>query len=98
MESSPNSILQNFKRAYINESEPCLRVNPGVTKQLLHWLSEQEFPREQFLANDPLISQKLLIREGIEMVLRRLEQEYNKHEQLIREQRLHAESTITEPK
>lgn len=79
MESHQRTLLETFRNNNDNTTK-IIRVNPGVTLQLLTWLETMEFPREPFMANDPLISQKLLIREGIEMVLRRLRQEYEYHE------------------
>lgn len=90
------SLLDDFKNRNLVKGPLKPRENPGVSKQLIHWLETQEFPREPFLANDPLISQKLLIREGIEMVLRRLKQEYDLCEKSIAES--HAESNTLSPR
>jgi len=91
------TLLEAFKKTYVNTHElgnpP---ENPGVSMQLINWLETQQFPREPFLANDPLISQKLLIREGIEMVLRRLRLEYNVQERMIAES--HGESQTVQPR
>ena len=95
-ELTQSDLLNSFKKKYIDNSGPAVNVNPGVSKQLIHWLETQEFPREKFMANDPLLSQKLMIREGIEMVLSVLNNEYNKQERIIAES--HGESSITQPR
>ena len=81
-----SDILESFKNKYHNICANEI-PNPGVSLGLINWLETREFPRERFMANDPLIGQKLLIREGIEMVLNRLRTEYDRQERRVADAR-----------
>lgn len=85
MESNLQTLLKDFRKRNTGYDKSLLSA-PPISKGFLAWLNG-EFPREEFMANDPLIPQKLLIREGIEMVLRRLSTLNNQQEKGTRDVR-----------
>jgi len=70
LESIPKNLLAEFRKQKTAIDRQIIE-SPPISQGFIAWL-HKEFPREQFKGNDPLTPQKLLIREGMEMIFRHL--------------------------
>ena len=70
------SLLEDFRDKNKNYTPPDY---PAVSARLIAWI-KLEFKPEDIHANDPLLSQKLILQHGISKVIRKLEQVHNYQE------------------
>ena len=67
LESTPKSLLEGFRKQHSPVDRELLE-SPPVSRQLIAWL-DKAFPRETDMVNDPLMSQKLTVRFGMDIIL-----------------------------